>query len=152
MVCKWIIHGGTQVPNELMRAHLDTEMAVVEHAHEVPSEGVRLCVHGFVPCPAHHLLCPQQVHCTWHNSLSILTGRPVTTVFAHLQEGPRNFFYFMQGTRQTSWLSYLAQPPPAAFQQSADDMQDLNVRHCETAHQGVFSGSSAPRPSACHMH
>ena len=43
--------------------HLDAVVAVIEHAHEIPSEAVRLCVHGLVPCSADDLLRPQQPHC-----------------------------------------------------------------------------------------
>ncbi len=79
------------MPNLAGMAHLDAVMTVVEHAHEIPGEGVRLCVHGLVPCPAHHLLRPQQVHCTWAQQPLNLTGNPVTTACAYLQACPLCF-------------------------------------------------------------
>ncbi len=46
--------------------HLHAVVAVVQHAHEVPGEGVRLRVHGLIPGSAYDLLRPQQPHCSRH--------------------------------------------------------------------------------------
>jgi hypothetical protein len=69
----WTLSASSRAKGELACRtcqHLDAVVAVVEHAHEVPGEGVGLRVHGLVPGSAHYLLCPQQPHCRWHQEES----------------------------------------------------------------------------------
>lgn len=58
--------------------NLDAVVAVIEHAHEVPGEGVWLSVHGFIPCSAPQLLRPQQLHCISTPAITSIIDPPKT--------------------------------------------------------------------------
>lgn len=63
--------------------YLDPVDAVVHHAHDVPREGVGLCVVAGIPRSARNLLRLEQINCamTQHAQFKGLGSRPYPTAF-----------------------------------------------------------------------